>query len=120
MTTRVPNPAYPAEDSTVLYGEKDLYARISIVAEQDGEKELIEKFEIPIRSGKAWIVKKGGFEDRGRLSRGREGYRESLVEMSRSFSAEERRESCISLLCISSLLSFALWIFSKTQCLTHA
>jgi hypothetical protein len=61
MTTRVPNPAYPAKDSVVLYGDKDLYARIGKVVGQDGGKELIEKFEIPIRSGKAWVVKKGNF-----------------------------------------------------------
>ncbi len=60
MSTRVPNPpAYPATDSAVLYGNKELYARIGKVAEQEGGKSLVEKFEIPIRSGKAWIVKKG-------------------------------------------------------------
>ncbi|KAH7330251.1 hypothetical protein BKA65DRAFT_480406 [Rhexocercosporidium sp. MPI-PUGE-AT-0058] len=60
MTARIPNPpAYPSTDSTVLYGDKDLYARIGKVAEQDGGKTLVEQFEIPIRSGKAWVVKKG-------------------------------------------------------------
>jgi len=59
MTTRVPNPAYPAKDSAILYGDKKLYARIGKIAEQDGGKNLIEKFEVPIRSGKAWVVKKG-------------------------------------------------------------
>jgi uncharacterized protein YcgI (DUF1989 family) len=61
MTTRVPNPAYPAKDSAVLYGDKALYARIGKIADQDGGKELVDNFEIPIRSGKAWVVKKGGF-----------------------------------------------------------
>jgi hypothetical protein len=59
MTTRVPEPAYPAKDSGVLYGDKELYARISKVAEQSGGKKLVESFEIPIRSGKAWVVEKG-------------------------------------------------------------
>ncbi|KAN0117583.1 protein of unknown function (DUF1989) domain containing protein [Hyaloscypha variabilis] len=59
MTTRVPDPAYPAKDSAVLYGNKGLYARLGKVAEQDGGKDLVESFEIPIRSGKAWVVKKG-------------------------------------------------------------
>ena len=59
MATRVPNPAYPAKDSAVLYGDKELYARIGKIAEQNDGKNLIEEFEIPIRSGKVWVVKKG-------------------------------------------------------------
>lgn len=59
MAARVPDPAYPAKDSAVLYGEKELYARIGKVAAGKGGKELVESFEIPIRSGKAWVVKKG-------------------------------------------------------------
>lgn len=59
MSTRVPNPAYPAKDSAVLYGDKDLYAKLGKIAETEGGKSLVEKFEIPIRSGKAWVVKKG-------------------------------------------------------------
>lgn len=59
MAARVPDPAYPAKDSAVLYGDKELYARIGKVAEGKGGKELVESFEIPIRSGKAWVVKKG-------------------------------------------------------------
>jgi hypothetical protein len=61
MATRVPNPAYPAKDSAVLYGNKEIYERIRKVADQEGGKTLVEEFEIPIRSGKAWIVKKGEF-----------------------------------------------------------
>jgi hypothetical protein len=58
MTARIPRPAYTA--NKVLYGDKELYARIGKVAEGGlNEKTLIEKFEIPIRSGKAWVVKKG-------------------------------------------------------------
>ncbi len=60
MTTRVPDPAYPAKDSAVLYGDKGLYARLGKVAEQDGGKDLVQSFEIPIRSGRGWVVKKGG------------------------------------------------------------
>ena len=60
MPVRVPKPpAYPATDSVVLYGDKELYARLGKVAEQDGGKTLLDKIDIPIRSGKAWIVKKG-------------------------------------------------------------
>jgi len=59
MTNRVPEPAYPAKDSAVLCGDQDLYTRLGKIAEQDGGKELVEKFEIPIRSGMAWVVKKG-------------------------------------------------------------
>jgi len=59
MGARVPDPAYPAKDSAVLYGDKELYAKIGKVAEGKGGKKLVESFEIPIRSGKAWVVKKG-------------------------------------------------------------
>jgi uncharacterized protein len=59
MTARVPEPAYPAKNSAILYGDKELYTRIGKIAETEGGKELLEEFEIPIRSGKAWVVKKG-------------------------------------------------------------
>jgi hypothetical protein len=59
MAARGPDPAYPAKDSAVLYGDKELYARVGKVAEGKGGKELVDNFEIPIRSGKAWAVKKG-------------------------------------------------------------
>jgi len=64
MATRVPDPAYPAKDSAVLYGDTELYTRLGKIAEQDGGKELTESFEIPIRSGKAWVVQKGGLSPR--------------------------------------------------------
>lgn len=60
MATRVPTPAYQDRENR-LSGDKELYARIGKIAEEDGGKELIEEFEIPIRSGKAWVVKKGMF-----------------------------------------------------------
>jgi hypothetical protein len=60
MTARIPNPAY--KNDAILYGDKELYARIGKVAEGGlDEKKLVEEFEIPIRSGKAWVVKKGMF-----------------------------------------------------------
>lgn len=59
MATRNPEPAYPARNAEVLYGDKTLYAKLGDIAEKDGGKTLIEEFEIPIRSGKAWVVKKG-------------------------------------------------------------
>lgn len=59
QTVRNPSPAYPAKDSAVLYGDKELYARIAATAATEGQRQLVEKFEIPIRSGKAWVVKKG-------------------------------------------------------------
>jgi hypothetical protein len=61
MTTRIPQPAYPAKDSKVLYGDKELYQRLGEIAEKEGGKTLVEEFEIPIRSGKAWVVKKGEY-----------------------------------------------------------
>ena len=69
MTARIPTPAY--QDTGVLYGEKELYARIGKIAEGDGGKKLVEEFEIPIRSGKAWVVKKGTFLEGGRSRNGK-------------------------------------------------
>jgi len=59
-----PAPAYDEtpKNSAALYGDKALYAKIGAIAEKEDEKTLIERFEIPIRSGKAWVVKKGMFE----------------------------------------------------------
>jgi hypothetical protein len=58
MTLHNPHPAY---DSQVVYGDKELYARLGKIAEESNEKTktLVENFDIPIRSGKAWVVKKG-------------------------------------------------------------
>lgn len=58
-------PAYPASDNAVLFGDTELYSRIGSLVEKSrsgddgGELVEVEKFEIPIRSGKAWVVKKG-------------------------------------------------------------
>ena len=59
MATRNPTPAY--QDTGVLCGDRDLYARLGKIAEAEGGKKLVEELEIPIRSGKAWIVRKGSF-----------------------------------------------------------
>lgn len=61
MAPRVPHPAYDEtpSNSFALYGDKELYAKIGAIAESESGKDLIEEFEIPIRSGKAWVVKKG-------------------------------------------------------------
>ncbi|RDW66406.1 hypothetical protein BP6252_10041 [Coleophoma cylindrospora] len=58
---RIPTPAYPAEDAAILFGDQALYARVieAAAVENQAGKKLIEEFEIPIRSGKAWVVKKG-------------------------------------------------------------
>ncbi|KAL3420628.1 hypothetical protein PVAG01_07073 [Phlyctema vagabunda] len=60
---RVPEPAYPAKDTAVLYGDQGFYERISKAVEDEGKggakKEVVEEFEIPIRSGRAWVVRKG-------------------------------------------------------------
>jgi uncharacterized protein YcgI (DUF1989 family) len=61
MTARKPNPAYPttAQNSHILYGDKELYTKIGEIAQEEEGKSLVEEFEIPIRSGKAWVVRKG-------------------------------------------------------------
>lgn len=56
---RNPEPAYPAKDSRALYGDTELYARLGATAYAQGARQVIEDFEVPIRSGKAWIVPKG-------------------------------------------------------------
>jgi hypothetical protein len=66
MTSPLPNPS-PAYDSEVVYGNKTLYSRLNTLIENyksgsDTESLVeVENFEIPIRSGKAWVVKKGTF-----------------------------------------------------------
>jgi hypothetical protein len=58
MPLKVPEAAY--KGGPAIFGDKKLYARLGKISEDtEGGKELIEKFEIPIRSGKAWVVKKG-------------------------------------------------------------
>lgn len=60
MTSRVPTPAYQ-DTKGLLTGDKEFYQRLVQIAESDSGKRLVEDFEIPIRSGKAWVVKKGMF-----------------------------------------------------------
>lgn len=59
MSSPNPAPAYPAKDNAVLFGDTALYKRLGAIAESKDHKTLIEEFEIPIRSGRAWVVKKG-------------------------------------------------------------
>ncbi|GME67708.1 unnamed protein product [[Candida] boidinii] len=47
----------PTKDSP-LYANRELYDSIAATADKD-ERELVDKFVIPIRSGKAWKVPKG-------------------------------------------------------------
>lgn len=56
---RNPHPAYPPKDTAALYGDKELYRRIAATGTAKNQRILAENFEIPIRSGKAWVVKKG-------------------------------------------------------------
>lgn len=65
--SRIPQPAFPARDSATLYGDKALYARIAVTGKKEGARVVVEKFEIPIRNGKAWVVKKGTWTHRLRL-----------------------------------------------------
>ena len=59
MASRVPSTAYPAKDTAILYGDKELYAKLEAIAQEPTGKTLVEEFEVAIRSGKAWVVKKG-------------------------------------------------------------
>ncbi|TVY76076.1 Uncharacterized protein LSUE1_G005431 [Lachnellula suecica] len=61
MAGRIPSPAYPTtpQNSPILYGDKELYAKIGKISQNEDSKILVESFEVPIRSGKAWVVKKG-------------------------------------------------------------
>ena len=54
-----PEPAYPAHNRNAVYGDEELYKRIGEIASDKNQKSLISEFEIPIRSGRAWVVKKG-------------------------------------------------------------
>lgn len=55
MTTKNPAPAYQATKGSPLDVDEHFYARIG----SSKSRELIESFEIPIRSGKAFHVHKG-------------------------------------------------------------
>lgn len=55
MTTRNPAPAYQATKGSPLDVDKDFYTSIGSSKSQ----ELVESFEIPTRSGKAFYVRKG-------------------------------------------------------------
>lgn len=54
-----PTPAYVASPGSILHADRDLYEKIAATAHSSHGRELIEKFVIPIRSGKAWTVPAG-------------------------------------------------------------
>ena len=68
MAPRNPEPAYPARNRAAIYGDEALYEKIGKIAESKDGKSLVQNFEIPIRSGKAWVVNKGQFSNLNRNS----------------------------------------------------
>ncbi len=55
MATRNPTPAYQATKGSILNVDKNFYKRIG----SSGARELVDAFEIPIRSGRAFVVPSG-------------------------------------------------------------
>ncbi|KAI4189080.1 MAG: hypothetical protein LQ348_003847 [Seirophora lacunosa] len=55
MTPRNPAPAYQATKGSRLEVDKNLYTRIGL----SNARELVDSFELPIRSGKAFLVPRG-------------------------------------------------------------
>lgn len=53
----IPQPPAPAYDPIPC--NKDFYQTVAKTAENDGARKTVESFVIPIRSGKAWVVKAG-------------------------------------------------------------
>ena len=54
MLDQVPVPAYKAGEGSRIQLDRQLYNRIA-----NAPKELVESFVIPVRTGRAWIVRKG-------------------------------------------------------------
>ena len=54
MRNRTPSPAYQTADSSRLKVDPELYSNIAAA-----ERETIELFMLPIRSGRAWVVPQG-------------------------------------------------------------
>lgn len=52
---RIPSPAYKTTGPSSLKVDQELYANIAATT----ERELIESFILPIRSGRAWVVPQG-------------------------------------------------------------
>ncbi|KAI4211634.1 MAG: hypothetical protein LQ351_005537 [Letrouitia transgressa] len=52
---RVPRPAYEPSKGSILHVDREFYGQIS----SSTAREAVQSFEIPVRSGKAWTVKKG-------------------------------------------------------------
>jgi uncharacterized protein len=57
-TTKIPEPAYKASPGSPLHANRELYSRIASTAENQ-TRESIQKFTLPIRSGRAWTVPAG-------------------------------------------------------------
>lgn len=55
MPSRNPTPAYQATKGSILDIDKEFYKKIG----SSGAKELVDAFEIPIRSGRAFVVPSG-------------------------------------------------------------
>lgn len=60
-TVRNPEPAYPPHNRTAIYGDEELYKRLELLSSDPDPtvKTLLQDFEVPIRSGRAWVVKAG-------------------------------------------------------------
>ena len=53
-TDRTPVPTYQAPKQSPVHPDRELYSSIA-----NASKELVESFTVPIRAGRAWIVRKG-------------------------------------------------------------
>ena len=53
-TDRTPVAAYEAPKQSPVHPDRELYSSIA-----NASKELVESFTVPIRAGRAWIVRKG-------------------------------------------------------------
>ncbi len=53
-----PVPAYLPTKGSILYADRDFYSKIAETAD-NGKRQLVEKFIIPIRSAKAWKIPAG-------------------------------------------------------------
>ena len=54
-SVNIPEPAYKALEGSQLLPDRALYTNIG----STNARELVERFILPIRSGKAWVVPKG-------------------------------------------------------------
>ena len=54
-SVKIPEPAYKASEGSRLLPDRALYTNIGSTT----ARELVERFTLPVRSGKAWVVPKG-------------------------------------------------------------